>query len=124
MVNLQFPPPAATTRTDPPTPHPAILHSRDIVSLIRDSHAHEQALFTVPSPTHSRPANPNAKAAPLHMTGAPRRNTAVYSVLGGDMIEQLQRGGAGGVAGGIGGVVTNEVDVELLLLGAEKLTGV
>ena len=40
------------------------------------------------------------------------------------MIEQLKRGGAGGVAGGIGGVVTGEVDVELLLLGAEKLTAV
>jgi hypothetical protein len=38
------------------------------------------------------------------------------------MIEQLQRGGAGGMAGGIGGVATNEVDVELLLTGAEKLT--
>ena len=55
---------------------------------------------------------------------APRRNTAVYSVLGGDMIEQLRRGGAGGVAGGIGGVATSEVDVELLLVGAERLTNV
>lgn len=102
----------------------AILHSRDIISLIRDSHPHEQALFTVPQPTHSRPANPNVKAPQTRMAGAPRRNTAVYSVLGGEMIEQLQRGGAGGMAGGIGGVATNEVDVELLLMGAEKLTSV
>jgi hypothetical protein len=40
------------------------------------------------------------------------------------MIKQLRQGGAGGVSGGIGGIVTNEVDVELLLLGAEKLTNV
>lgn len=81
----------------------------------------------MPSPTHSRPANPNAKVPlgdKVRMAGPPRRNTAVYSVLGGEMIEQLQRGGAGGIAGGIGGVATNEVDVELLLQGAEKLTGV
>ncbi|KAF8250218.1 DASH complex, subunit Spc34 [Wilcoxina mikolae CBS 423.85] len=105
----------------------AILRSRDIVSLIRDTDVHERALFTVPSPAHGRPTEPNAK--PLlgdktRLAVAPRRNTAVYSVLGGDMIEQLRRGGAGGVEGGIGGIATNEVDVELLLLGAEKLVDV
>jgi hypothetical protein len=55
---------------------------------------------------------------------APRRNTAVYSVLGGNMIEQLRQGGAGGLGGGIGGSRTDEVDVELLLRGAEKLVNV
>lgn len=97
------------------------------MSLIRDTDVHERALFTVPSSTHVRPSEANAK--PLlrdktRVSVAPRRNTAVYSVLGGDMIEQLRRGGAGGVEGGIGGIATNEVDVELLLLGAEKLVDV
>jgi hypothetical protein len=41
------------------------------------------------------------------------------------MSMQLQRGGAGGMAGGVGGAPgTNEVDVDLLLRGTEKLTNV
>ena len=97
------------------------------MSLIRDTDVHERALFTVPAPTHNRPSEIAAK--PLlgdnaRISVAPRRNTAVYSVLGGDMIEQLRRGGAGGVTGGIGGIATSEVDVELLLVGAERLTNV
>lgn len=57
------------------------------------------------------------------MSIAPKRNTAVYSALGGDMVEKLRRGGAGGVGGGIGGA-PGEVDVEVLLMGAERLLGV
>jgi len=40
------------------------------------------------------------------------------------MVEKLRRGGAGGVGGGVGGVATGEVDVEVLLMGAERLLGV
>lgn len=38
------------------------------------------------------------------------------------MVDQLRRGGGGGVGGGIGGVATGDVDVEILLQGAEKLS--
>lgn len=55
-------------------------------------------------------------------TRAPRRNTAVTAMLGKDMVDQLRQGGGGGVGGGIGGVATGEIDVEILLQGAEKLT--
>jgi hypothetical protein len=61
---------------------------------------------------------------------APRRNTAVAAVLGGDMVERIRRGGGGGVGTGIGietggdPAIRKEVDVELLLKGAEKLCGV
>lgn len=37
------------------------------------------------------------------------------------MVDQLRKGGAGGVGGGVGGVATGEVDVGLLLKGAETL---
>lgn len=40
------------------------------------------------------------------------------------MIDQLRNGGAGGMGGGVGGVATAEINIELLLCGAEKLTAV
>lgn len=96
------------------------------MSLIRDTDAHERALFTVPSTTTSTSATtvPNDKKGRVSI--APRRNTAVYSVLGGDMVEKLRRGGAGGVGRGVGGVpiVGGDVDVEVLLMGAERLGSV
>ena len=92
----------------------AILRSTHITSLIRDTESHERILFTVPSaPSHTAPGPSTARA--------PRRNTAVAAMLGKDMVDQLRKGGAGGVGGGIGGVATGEVDVGLLLKGAETL---
>lgn len=92
--------------------------------MLRDTDAHERALFTV----SASQAAPTEKSHPMNhrksTAGPPRRNTAVHAVLGGDMIEQLRRGGGGGAGGGIGGVSTGEVDVELLLHGVEKLTSV
>ncbi|KAF2027277.1 acyl-CoA dehydrogenase NM domain-like protein [Setomelanomma holmii] len=60
---------------------------------------------------------------------APRRNTAVAAVLGNDLVERIRRGGGGGAGSGLGyrtydGNNKNEVDVESLLEGAEKLLGV
>ncbi|KAF2477868.1 acyl-CoA dehydrogenase NM domain-like protein [Lindgomyces ingoldianus] len=60
---------------------------------------------------------------------APRRNTAVAAVLGTDLVEKIRRGGGGGAGTGLGyrtfdGSNKNEVDVEVLLEGAEKLLGV
>ncbi|KAF8461023.1 DASH complex subunit Spc34 [Kalaharituber pfeilii] len=104
IASQPFPPPKMFTN--------AILRSTDITTLIRDTESHERVLFTVPS-APSGPASGPARA--------PRRNTAVAAMLGRDMVEQLRKGGAGGIGGGIGGVATGEVDVEILLQGAEKL---
>ena len=60
---------------------------------------------------------------------APRRNTAVAAVLGGDLVEQIRKGGGGGPGTGLGygGLEPRErgeVDVEILLTGAERLCAV
>lgn len=103
----------------------ALLRSTDIVSLIRDTDTHERALFTESSAQrHALESSTKPGLDKPRLPIAPRRNTAVYSVLGGDMVAQLRKGGAGGVGSGVGGLATGEVDVELLLLGAEKLISV
>lgn len=60
---------------------------------------------------------------------APRRNTAVAAVLGGDLVEQIKRGGGGGPGTGLGyggheARERGEIDVDVLLRGAEKLCAV
>lgn len=60
---------------------------------------------------------------------APRRNTAVAAVLGNELVERIRQGGGGGAGSGLGyrkydAANKNEVDVESLLEGAEKLLGV
>ncbi|GAW13332.1 hypothetical protein ANO14919_027140 [Xylariales sp. No.14919] len=127
--SLPFPPPKIFTN--------ALLSNHDITSLIRDTEAHERALFSVPPPP------PLATAQPLEETkkssrrqtvfnvasgevttsastgrggAAPRRNTAVAAVLGGDLHEQIRRSERRGGK--------DEIDVEMLLKGAEKLCGV
>lgn len=60
---------------------------------------------------------------------APRRNTAVAAVLGNELVERIRRGGGGGAGSGLGyrkydASNKNEVDVESLLEGAEKLLSV
>lgn len=137
--NTSFPPPKIFTN--------ALLSKPDITSLIRDTEAHERALFSVPPPppppvasaARSNPDPDPAKASSRRRTvfnvaggevttGPPpnstrtgptaRRNTAVAAVLGGDLHAQIvRRGGAG--AGGPG-----DVDIEVLLHGAEKLCAV
>lgn len=57
---------------------------------------------------------------------APRRNTAVAAVLGTELVERIRRGGGGGAGSGLGyrkydPTNKNDVDVESLLEGAEKL---
>ncbi|KAH7080638.1 acyl-CoA dehydrogenase/oxidase [Paraphoma chrysanthemicola] len=118
--------------------------------LIRDTELHERALFSVPPPPavpkHVDPAaassrrntifNPTGPGAGSSIAGgganavrAPRRNTAVAAVLGNDLVERIRRGGGGGAGSGLGyrtydGNSKNEVDVESLLEGAEKMLGV
>lgn len=129
----------------------ALLYNDDITSLIRDTETHERALFSVPPPppvakttpaeatstaqSRARSAEGDA-AAPsskrrqtvfnvaagevttgppsARPSAAPRRQTAVAAVLGGDLHAQIgRRTGSGNGSG--------EVDVNILLKGAEKL---
>ncbi|KAI9787623.1 MAG: hypothetical protein M1839_000154 [Geoglossum umbratile] len=142
IAEFPFPPPKIFANS--------LLHPHDITALIRDTESHERALFSVPPPPPPLTAqDPNAsskrRTTVFHGNGssladsiggggvnsvrAPRRNTAVAAVLGGDMVEQIRRGGGGGVGSGVGypgaeGREKGEVDVEILLKGAEKLCGV
>ncbi|WYZ34309.1 hypothetical protein EsH8_I_000585 [Colletotrichum jinshuiense] len=135
--SLPFPPPKIFTT--------AMLYNSDITSLIRDTEAHERALFSVPpppAPTTSQ--NPDPKPTNRRQTvfnvasgevttgppagssragggggmGGPRRHTAVSAVLGGDLHAQLRRGERQAASKG------GDVDVEVLLTGATKLCGV
>ncbi|KAG9190218.1 DASH complex, subunit Spc34 [Alternaria panax] len=141
IAELPFAPPKIFTN--------ALLQNHDITSLIRDTEIHERALFSVPpppaAPKHAEPApstnrrntifNPNGGGGTSTSGGganavrAPRRNTAVAAVLGNELVERIRRGGGGGAGSGLGyrmynGSNKNEIDVESLLEGAEKLLGV
>jgi hypothetical protein len=126
----------------------ALLQNHDITSLIRDTETHERALFSVPpppsAPRHTEPTTSNRRNTIFNPAGgpagttsggganavrAPRRNTAVAAVLGNDLVDRIRRGGGGGAGSGLGyrtydASNRNEVDVESLLEGAEKLLGV
>ncbi|KAG5984252.1 hypothetical protein E4U55_005523 [Claviceps digitariae] len=128
---LPFPPPKVFTN--------ALLLKHDITSLIRDPEAHERALFSVPPPpppatqSSSRSTEPESKSTGRRQTvfnvasgevttrpairgvTNPRRHTAVAAVLGGEMHSQLRKGETDR---------KGDVDVEILLRGAEKLCGV
>jgi len=104
----------------------ALLKSQDITSLIRDTEVHERALFTVPeAPRENRRATVLPGSLPGQLAGGgvnglsvtgPRRNTAVAAVLGGKLVERIRTGGGAGKSG--------DVDVDVLLEGAQKLCGV
>ncbi|OIW26526.1 DASH complex, subunit Spc34 [Coniochaeta ligniaria NRRL 30616] len=124
---LPFPPPKIFTN--------ALLSNHDITSLIRDTEAHERALYSVPPPPPPLVAPKKEKEAEKPSkrrqtvfnvadgavttgppsTRRPRQNTAVAAVLGGDLHAQIVRRGKAedGTKG--------DVDVEVLLAGAEKL---
>ncbi|KKA28792.1 hypothetical protein TD95_002829 [Thielaviopsis punctulata] len=129
--SLPFPQPRIFTN--------ALLANHDITSLIRDTEPHERALFSVPPTKPSladapKDATSNAASSksrrqtvfnvasgevttgPLNSRAAPRRNTTVAAVLGSELHDQL-RGRPRGVTGGNSG----NVDLEILLKGAEKL---
>ncbi|KAF3806122.1 hypothetical protein GCG54_00004448 [Colletotrichum gloeosporioides] len=130
--SLPFPPPKIFTN--------AMLYNSDITSLIRDTEAHERALFSVPPPpAPATSQNPDPKPNNRRQTvfnvasgevttgppatrggggGGPRRHTAVSAVLGGDLHDQLRRGERQAASKG------GDVDVEVLLKGATKLCGV
>ncbi|EON65457.1 hypothetical protein W97_04695 [Coniosporium apollinis CBS 100218] len=140
IAELPFPPPKIFTN--------ALLQPHDITALIRDTEIHERALFSVPAPPPPPKAQDSSSNASRRHTAfnasgnssvfggggvntarAPRRNTAVAAVLGGELVERIWRGGGGGVGSGLGyrsfdGRDKGEVDVDVLLEGAEKLCGV
>lgn len=123
IASLPFPGPKQFTN--------ALLNTADITSLIRDTEAHERALFHLappPLPTKASDfASSVASTAPT--SNAARRATAygnrqpksraVAAVLGGDLYQRTRREGAAA-----SGRQKGEIDVEVLLEGAEKLAGV
>lgn len=105
----------------------ALLANHDITSLIRDTEAHERALFHLAPPTLPTDiANDSLGAAPISSAALKARRAtvnparqprsrAVAAVLGGDLYAKIQPS-YGRHAG--------EIDVDILLQGAEKLATV
>nr|OQO30128.1 hypothetical protein B0A51_02868 [Rachicladosporium sp. CCFEE 5018] len=120
IAELSFPGPKIFTN--------ALLSTHDITSLIRDTEAHERALYHLAAPSlpqkptgtdYSRPATQASRRATVHPTYTARqpKNKAVAAVLGGDLYQATRRPEAGSRPKG-------EIDVEVLLQGAEKLAAV
>ncbi|MCJ1356808.1 MAG: hypothetical protein MMC33_006804 [Icmadophila ericetorum] len=110
IAELPFPPPKIFTN--------AMIHPHDITTLIRDTEAHERALFTtIPEDRCQSRRRTGFSIKGIHdnelgsLVG--RRQTKVEMLLGGDMLGQICRRGAG--------EGRTEVDVDFLLKGAEKL---
>jgi len=125
MRTYRFPPPRIFTN--------ALLGSHDITALIRDTEAHERALFQVdPSvkahgsqrratrrgTTFPAESESQSMASRIYSTRKNRNQSAVAQVLGSDMMEEIRRS-AGTSSRGRG-----EVNVEVLLRGAEILCNV
>lgn len=138
----------ASSIADLPFPGPkifanALLAPHDITALIRDTEAHERALFSVappPIPTKSQvqelsaslsgsvastvQGNCRTTFAPS-AARPPRRHTAVAAVLGGDLYRRVRKARDEADAGRFGRTrERGDIDVEVLLEGAEKLCGV
>ncbi|KIW05560.1 uncharacterized protein PV09_03437 [Verruconis gallopava] len=136
IAELSFPPPKIFTN--------ALLGGHDITTLIRDTETHERALFSVPPPPPPKAQDPTSNkrrttvfqsqsAGPglnVDSVRAPRRNTAVAAVLGKDLVDRIRKAGGAGAGSALGyqayerGKDKGEVDVEVLLEGAEKLCNV
>ncbi|KAL6721268.1 hypothetical protein ACLMJK_000370 [Lecanora helva] len=123
---LPFPPPKVFTNS--------LLHSHDITALIRDTEPHERALFTLETEKQhvgASSADPSRRNTVYGVNSTTlshgngngfrrdlRQGSAVATLLGGEFSEQLQK------ANSKEGKERGEVDVNLLLKGAEKLCGV
>ncbi|RAH43356.1 uncharacterized protein BO95DRAFT_455072 [Aspergillus brunneoviolaceus CBS 621.78] len=124
IAELPFPPPRMFTN--------ALLGSHDITSLIRDTEAHERALFqTDPSvkPVSSaqrrvtrrgtqfpQETEKESMASRIYSARNNKNQSAVARVLGSDMMEEIKRSAGRGARG--------EVNVDVLLRGAEILCNV
>ncbi|KAI9372806.1 DASH complex subunit Spc34 [Aspergillus egyptiacus] len=126
IAELPFPPPRIFTN--------ALLGSHDITALIRDTEAHERALFqsdpTVKASSSQRRATrratqfqPEAEAesmtSRIYSARNNRNQSAVARVLGYDIMEEIKRSARTSSSGFRG-----EVNVDVLLKGAEILCDV
>lgn len=115
-INRRFPPPKIFTN--------ALLHSHDITTLIRDTEAHESALFTTAPPNAPRADAPRRSTFHAKKSSAsngigvlrhPRHDSTVATLLANRFGEDIVEESLGN------GREKGEVDVEILLEGAEKL---
>ncbi|KAJ5772128.1 hypothetical protein N7520_002657 [Penicillium odoratum] len=125
IAELPFPRPRIFTN--------ALLGSHDITALIRDTEAHERALFQVdPSAkahgsrratrrgtTFSAESENESMATRIYTARNNRSQSAVARVLGSDMMEEIKRSTGTSTRGPRG-----EVNIEVLLRGAEILCNV
>ncbi|CAG8166963.1 unnamed protein product [Penicillium salamii] len=126
IADLPFPPPRIFTT--------ALLGSHDITALIRDTEAHERALFQVdPAAKAHGPqrratrrgtmfpaeSEPESMASRIYSARNNRNQSAVARVLGHDMMEEIKRSAGTSTRGPRG-----EVNIEVLLRGAEILCDV
>lgn len=119
----------------------AMLNTPDITALIRDTEAHERALFSLGptdpyAGTRGNTENPSRRSTIFNTQREaigeegnfrpPRRGTAVATVLGGDMSERIRREYGRDAKDSRLEVQRekDDIDVELLLRGAEKLCAV
>ncbi|KAI9884934.1 MAG: 26S proteasome non-ATPase regulatory subunit [Watsoniomyces obsoletus] len=133
LSDLPFPPPKIFTN--------ALLQPHDITALIRDTEAHERALFSLARPPdvgsdhhvgRNKAGKSRATLGPgmaQGFTSQPirthRGQTAVAAVLGGDMVQRINRAETAGARDGLGqNRERGELDVEILLKGAERLCAV
>lgn len=106
-----------------------MLHSHDITALIRDTESHERALFTstpgirpgadIPrrSTVHGLDSNHDFSTTGITLLRTPKQGSAVAALLGDELGAEIKKGGDDGKDRG-------EVNVNILLKGAEKLCGV
>ena len=114
---LRFPPPRIFTN--------ALLNCSDITNLIRDTEAHERALFTAVEPESASLRPPSRKSTFYDSIksgstaySGPKSKTAVGRILGGDLLERIRQSEK------MERRDRKDVDVEALLKGAEKLCGI
>jgi len=106
-----------------------MLNTNDITALIRDTESHERALFSIASKEEYGPSAKDRRSTVFNVEKdgrrvtqmpAPRKNTAVASILGGDLAERIRRE-QGDDRAREGTVQKDHLNVNLLLKGAEKL---
>jgi hypothetical protein len=111
----------------------ALLTPHDITTLIRDTEAHERALFSLdPSQQQTRTSrrgtmhpidtDRESMASRIYSArnGSSRNQSAVARVLGGEIMQQIQRSTAASASKATRG----DIDVQVLLRGAEMLCNV
>lgn len=113
--NYRFVPPKIFTN--------ALLHSHDITALIRDTEAHERALFTSGTLGQQKNVSRRSTANNLALkntglTREPGHGIAVTRILGPEVDKQTKKDKLNG------GKDSGEIDVNVLLNGAEKLCAV